>query len=45
MAHLNEWLEQSGTLQFNHIMTYEEIMEYVVKLEGKEDPMKTRLRI
>ena len=36
IAHLNELLEQSDTLQSNHIMTDEEIIEYVVK--GEEDP-------
>ena len=35
ITHLNEWLEQCDTLQSSHIMTDEEIIEYVVK--GKED--------
>ena len=43
IAHLNEWLEHCDTLLFSHIMTDEEIIEYVVK--GKEDPMKTKLHI
>ena len=35
IAHLNEWLE-CNTLQSSHIMTDEEIIEYIVK--GKEAP-------
>ena len=37
IAHLNEWLEQCDTLQSSHIMTDEEIIEYIVK--GKENPI------
>ena len=37
IAHLNEWLEQCDTLQSSHIMTDEEIIEYIV--EGKENPI------
>ena len=36
IAHLNEWLVQCDTLQSSHIITDEDIIEYVVK--GKEDP-------
>ena len=38
IGYLNEWLKQCDTLQSSHIMTDEEIIEYVVK--GKEDPHK-----
>ena len=37
IARLNEWLEQCDTLQSSHIMSDEEIIEYAVKLKGKED--------
>ena len=35
IAHRNEWLVQCDTLQSSHIITDEDIIEYVVK--GKED--------